>query len=366
MSTAVIAETARSPRPARRQVRTTPRVVANHGYIAGPWYDHVFFILSPLAALGVGVLAVQAGGYQTLLSGRGATGALMRVALPTFLGSALTHAHLVAVFFRSHANRRIFATHRLRFTVVPVALLAAALLSQWVFVILSVLTVWWDVYHSSLQTFGLGRIYDQRHGNDPQAGRRADYLFNLLLYAGPVLAGVNLAQHLASFEKFRGVGGDVLAAWAAAVLQRADVVRTMVLAIGLPGLAAYLVYYAALARGGYRFPRRKLWLYGTTAFCAIAAWGFGSFGEAFLIMNFFHAVQYLAIVWWTERSNLAALFRSSTPVALGLFLILTGVYGFWRAWEPWHVQATIALGNVVSLMHFWYDGFVWSVRKGQV
>ena len=40
--------------------------------------------------------------------------------------------------------------------------------------------------------------------------------------------------------------------------------------------------------------------------------------------------------------------------------------GLWRAWEPWHVQATIALGNVVALMHFWYDGFVWSVQKRQV
>jgi hypothetical protein len=79
-----------------------------------------------------------------------------------------------------------------------------------VFVVASVLTVWWDVYHSSLQTFGLGRIYDQRAGNDVHLARRADYLFNLVLYAGPVLAGVNLWAHLKSFKKFDAVDADFL------------------------------------------------------------------------------------------------------------------------------------------------------------
>jgi hypothetical protein len=375
MSTAVAA--ARAPHRVPRRARAaspapapgaegTPRTLINGGYIAGPVYDHAFFILSPLLALAVGALAVQAGGYDTFLAGHNANGALLRIALPTFLSTAFTHAHLVAVFFRSHANRKIFATHPLRFTVVPIALFTATLLSPWAFVAASVLTVWWDVYHSSLQTFGLGRIYDQRHGNDPEAGRRADYLFNLLMYAGPVLAGVNLAQHLVSFQRFRGVGSDLLPALAEGLLERAEVVRWLVLALGIPAVVAYLIYYGRLSRRGYRLPRPKLWLYGATAFCSVAAWGLGSFGEAFLIMNFFHALQYLAIVWWTEKKNLAALFRTSAPIALGLFLLVTGAYGFWRAWEPWQVQATIALGNVVSLMHFWYDGFVWSVRKGQV
>jgi hypothetical protein len=31
---------------------------------------------------------------------------------------------------------------------------------------------------SSLQSFGLGRIYDKRAGNDAHAVRRVDYFFN--------------------------------------------------------------------------------------------------------------------------------------------------------------------------------------------
>jgi len=41
-------------------------------------------------------------------------------------------------------------------------------------------------------------------------------------------------------------------------------------------------------------------------------------------------------------------------------------YGYLRAGSPEDYVPFIALGNVVSLMHFWYDGFVWSVRKGDV
>ena len=41
-------------------------------------------------------------------------------------------------------------------------------------------------------------------------------------------------------------------------------------------------------------------------------------------------------------------------------------YGYFRAGNPEDYVPFIALGNVVSLMHFWYDGFVWSVRKGDV
>jgi hypothetical protein len=107
-------------------------------------------------------------------------------------------------------------------------------------------------------------------------------------------------------------------------------------------------------------------LYLVTAFVSIACWGFGSFGEAFLIMNFFHALQCFALVWATERKTITAFLRCPPALALPIFTAAGLGYGFWRAHTPDSIVAVVALGNVVSLMHFWYDGFVWSVRKGQV
>ena len=65
-----------------------------------------------------------------------------------------------------------------------------------VLTMMAIVTTWWDVYHSSLQTFGFGRIYDSKQKNDAAVGRRLDYWMNLLVYLGPVLAGAHFVDHL--------------------------------------------------------------------------------------------------------------------------------------------------------------------------
>jgi hypothetical protein len=87
-------------------------------------------------------------------------------------------------------------------------------------------------------------------------------------------------------------------------------------------------------------------------------------------MNFFHAFQYFAIVWHQEGDNLANVFRlKSLPggkeIALALFLLIGISYGLWSGLHAQSRTSICAL-LVVSIMHFWYDGFIWSVRKGQV
>ncbi|MDD9936662.1 MAG: hypothetical protein OXT09_23825 [Myxococcales bacterium] len=88
-------------------------------------------------------------------------------------------------------------------------------------------------------------------------------------------------------------------------------------------------------------------------------------------MNAFHAVQYLGLVWARERNTMIRLFRLTgrsyaAPVALILFLGLTGLYGLIMKATSNHVRIIWSITTTVSLMHFWYDGFIWSVRKGQV
>lgn len=334
-------------------------------YIAGRAYDWFFFILSPVLAALLGWLVSAFGLDRYRLSSTDGQGVVREIAVVALASAAFTHAHLIIVVFRTHLNREVFRRHPHRFTTIPIALFLASIASRWVFVFASVLSVWWDVYHSSLQTFGLGRIYDQRAGNNPKAGRRLDYLFNLVLYAGPVLAGVNLSAHLVSFKKFDSLDAPSLSQIADAVLAQSDELRALVLAIGFVSLALFLFSYAALTRDGYVIPVQKLALYLTTGTVSIACWGFGSFGEAFLIMNFFHALQYFAIVWWSERGNLTRTFRWA-PLAVAALLSFGLGYGFWLARTPAVLVPVIALSNVVSLMHFWYDGFVWSVRKGHV
>jgi hypothetical protein len=129
-----------------------------------------------------------------------------------------------------------------------------------------------------------------------------------------------------------------------------------VLAAGTVFVAFYVAYYVQLYRRGYRVPVLKVFLLATTGLCSIYTWGFNTWGEAFFIMNFFHAVQYLGLVWAMEKSRINGI----------VYVASVSLYGIGAQLLDPDITTLWAITIVVSLMHFWYDGFVWSVRKQQV
>lgn len=333
----------------------------------GPFADGLLLIFSPLLAMGIGLAIADTDVADTPIAlfdyGDSAT--------QLFIGSFI-FAHLGLVVFRSHANSMVFRTHPLRFTLVPLLLLLAMSTSVWVAVSVSVLATWWDVYHSSLQTFGIGRIYDQRSGNDVYLGRRLDYWLNLLIYTGPILAGAALMDHVGDFDEFSEVGSVFFTSIPATVESNRRWLTLGVLALGIPFLVFYVGWYWQQARKGYRVSFQKVALLASTALCSIVTWGFNPFGEAFFVMNFFHALQYFAIVWWSEKRNLLSLFRLGNfawgaPAAFVLFLGSAFGFGLWaEALRPPSSHLAYNIVMVVAIMHFWYDGFIWSVRRKQV
>jgi len=338
---------------------------ANAGYIVGPWFDGIFFIYSPLLAAALPFLLSLS---DTLMS-ETRLGTEPQPVVGLLLGSFI-YAHLALVVFRSHANPEIFHRYPWRFTVVPVALFVAMWSSPWIAVSVSVLVTWWDVYHSGLQTFGLGRIYDVRAGNDPELGRSLDWGLNLLLYVGPILGGAALMAHVGDFMEFEEVGSAFFTSIPAYAENHARTLTRIVCVLG----GAFLVYYALawfrLARAGYRVSHQKITLYLLTGAVSLYAWGFNPFGHAFFVMNFFHAWQYFAIVWSTDKKNVQRVFGLATIpagqwVSLALFISLPLAFGFWGEAYAHQVNLVI-LWNVIAVMHFWYDGFIWSVRKQQV
>jgi hypothetical protein len=336
-------------------------------YIYGPIYDLTFLIGAPVLALVMGwIVADQSASSYSFMLGQ-SPNRLAHVLMFIF-----TMAHLAAVLFRSHGNPKIFRQYPLRFTFVPATLLAAVSLSNWIFASVIVLGVWWDVYHSSLQTFGLSRIYDMKRGNPAEMGRRLDLWLNLLMYCGPILAGVTLLDHLKSFESFDGLGTTMFTSFPVIASEYQRYLAWGILGVGIPYLAFYIFSYMRLVKAGYQVSLQKVALLASTAIVSIVTWGFNSFGEAFFIMNFFHALQYFAIVWWSEKRNMQRLFGYDDSDAgvrktFLMFLTLPLIFGgtAWLA-SAWNNRTLLNIAIVVSIMHFWYDGFIWSVRKKQV
>ena len=342
------------------------------GFIAGPAYDTICFIASPLLAL---VAAYSLGWFTypfestDAMAGRGT-----RIG---FFISVWTSSHLVAVFFRSHLNRQIFAMHRFRFVAVPILLLVAIAADSRVRMFCFVLAGLWDVYHSSMQNFGLSRIYDAKRGNDAKAGRSLDMWLNHLLYIGPIIGGLSLMATLTDFRMFLDVGwaGPVrLAAW---METNQPILRSIIVGSGVVFLGYYVWRYSQLQRQGYRVSPQKIALIVSVAVSSVWAWGFLPPVEAAFVANLYHALQYFAIVWWIEKSNMKRMFRvaslpGASALALLAFLAVVFTLGIAIEYSSNHyllrggLKWFAAAALVCSLVHFWYDGFIWSVRRKEV
>jgi hypothetical protein len=331
-----------------------------------PTYDWVFFLLPPVVALWLGFMisGTAFSGRTFSLFGSETTAAELGLGV-------VIHAHLVAVFFRSHGNPGIFKLYRARFIAVPIIVWLAIVSSTWLAITATVVATFWDVWHSGAQTFGFARIYERNAGVPSHVGRRLDLWANQLLYAGPILAGATLIDHVEVFDSYDEVGATLFTAIPSEVQGHQRYLTWAVLIGGVGFLVYYVLAQLRLRRQGYRISPLKIYLVASTGLCSIVAWGFNSWGEAFFIMNLFHAVQYMALVWAVERKTITGLFRvgrlpGSPQLAFAGFLVASFGYGFAAQALTGGLTSLWALTIVVSLMHFWYDGFVWSVRKSQV
>jgi hypothetical protein len=279
----------------------------------------------------------------------------------------LTFAHLIAVVPRAYLNRDVFGSNRLRLTIVPALLLAALFLSPTILVLGTLLVVFWDVHHTAMQNFGLGRIYDMKAGNDAHKLRRTDLMLNWALYVGPLAAGASLLSHFAGFGALATIDLGTLAAAPGVIEGHSGLVRDLAIAAWLGAILAAALCYAGEMRRGYRLPAHKAALLLTTGGVSIAAWGFAPPFMAFAIVNLFHAIQYFAIVWLKEGGRIREKLRLTPRGRIGfpIFFGLCALFGI-AYFAANSFKLLLAPFIACSLLHFWYDSFVWSVRKKQV
>jgi len=352
-------------------VRERTWALPRKGYIVSPVFDLTYFILSPLLGLLI-IRGIVLGQFDWATSPQNILGVIdSRVG---FAIAVWTYAHLFAVVFRSHLNGEIFRRHRFRFVAVPILLFLGLTTSKWVFATGLALTWFWDVYHSSMQVFGFSRIYDSKMGNPPDVGRRLDIWMAHLVYIAPIFVGLSLRPLLESaLREYRPLGLDLQPSVVEPILA-AQAGITGAIIVGGSCFVVYYVYsYWKLSRQGYRYSPQKALMLLTTGTVSFYAWGFLHPAGAFFVANFFHGLQYFAMVWWSERKNISRSFGLSRfamghLVSLLLFLVIIFGVGTWHKVAATHGGGLIAvsIATVISLMHFWYDGFIWSVRRHEV
>jgi hypothetical protein len=329
--------------------------------IGGVYFDTLLFWGIPLIAFFLVSIWVNAASFMP-----DEQGSRMFIALSSF-SAVITFAHLFAVIPRAYFNPEVFADHRFRLTVVPILLIAALVYSPLAFAVGGVAAVFWDVHHSAMQNFGLARIYDMKAGNDPHQLRKVDMRLNWVLYVGPLAAGSSLMAHLHAFDRL-AEGGLMQIARLPGVLEgQTTVISVIAIAAWIFTFGWAALEYRKAIRSGYRLPAHKLVLTGSTGLVSLLAWGFSSPAVALISINIYHAIQYFALVWLKEGGRMSAKTGLKGLLALILFCALCEAAGVAYSYaQSTHLQWFIAPFIACSLLHFWYDSFVWSVRKKQV
>ena len=332
--------------------------------MVSPLYDGILFIGAPI--LGLAMALALLGGFSSPMQPATLFGT--KEAWASVFIAAWTYAHLVAVFFRSHLNRDIYRQFQLRFTVVPILLFVGFVSSEWLMVCGAVLIVFWDAYHTAMQNFGFCRIYDAKQGNFSAKSRRLDIMVNQLLYVGPIIGGLSFAPTLKSVEQFASVEWFLPIQVANFLIFVQPRLTQFLVIFGTLFLAYYVYSYWRMSQNGYRVSPQKVAILTSTGVTSVWAWGFLPPFYAFFVTNFYHALQYFGIVWAVEKRTIRSvigLARSShgTWIALLLFTVLLTVIGLAaKLYITDTVKWAVALFMVVSVVHFWYDSFIWQAK----
>ncbi|RAP24828.1 hypothetical protein DID73_00740 [Candidatus Marinamargulisbacteria bacterium SCGC AG-343-K17] len=336
-------------------------------YIVSPRYDWLGFIGAPLIALviGWGVSRrfipdqyVQVGHYS------GYFWDMMVLIL-------MTQCHLFITVVRAYGNSVIFRAFKWRLLLVPPMLFAVGYFSQYFLILQLVINTWWDAYHSACQTFGFTRLYDSKAGDHSLTMRRLDRILSVLIYMGPIIGGATLIEHLGTFGHFSLVGLFFLADVPAVAGTYSFYLLMVVGGFSLIFLP-YYVFRSIQHSKQHPVSILKVLMLVITAVVSLLAWGFNSFGMAFIIANFFHAWQYYAMLFWSEKKALMTRFKRFRLGPFGVFFLFSVIsigFAFFLLFviNPKEAsRAGLCFLATVATCHFWFDGFIWSVRKEHV
>jgi tetratricopeptide (TPR) repeat protein len=352
-------------------------------WILNPLQDTVFVVAAPLI-----VLAGALGAFSVLGAADAATYILL-------FHIVLTVAHHTPTFIRVYGDVDLFRRFKWAFIFGPLIPFCFALgvlgylasidypveNALYLFILLTI----WDPWHFLMQHYGFMRIYD-RHN---QAPRR-------------IAARMDLALCVSWFVFIMLASGE----WLVDLLEDMYLTARLPLVLLLPpgllpvlhGALLTLASLATLAYGaylvwcrhnGYFISIVKLALFATTFGVMFIAYTPNSwilsvapgwtFKVGFAVLGIVHMTQYLAIVWRYNRSLAmqpqrarAGLFRKlhatggwvvgSGYVALCLAYgaVLTTVHD-----NRWLMSVLIAAGFTSTLMHYYFDGFIWKIRHRQ-
>ena len=325
-------------------------------WILNSWRDLILYVATPLLLVPMFALAQARWSAQDIYVFVAAFGAM---------------GHHLPGMIRAYGDRALFGRFRWRFIIAPIFLVCTCVAFYWWDLKGIVLVVFfWGVWHGMMQTYGFCRIYDAKMGSFAALTRRLDFATCAIWFAAAVL--LSSPRMTDTLEAYYASGGPYILPG----LLRAA--RQIMLLTAIAVAILFLINFARMWAQGKRPNPVKLALVVTS----IGFWWYCNNGVANILAGIalfevFHDVQYLSLVWIYNRNRVEKdssiggfmrfVFRRSGSL-VGLYIGLVFAYGSLSYFNSRLEVETIkrVLTGVVaasSLLHFYYDGFIWKVRE---
>lgn len=355
-------------------------------WVLDPFQDTLLIIAAPLLAAGLALLTMQHYGA--------AQGAVLIITTHIIL----TIAHHLPTFIRIYGDVDLFRRFKWHFVLGPVVPLvfAAGVLTYinmqqyrveyflylWIFLSL------WDPWHFLRQHFGFMRIYDRHNAAPRLLASRLDWAVSGFWF---------LHIMVASADWLPGLLADLY--------RSANIPLLLALPTGLVpvlhSLTWWLAVAATLVYGGYTLWCFRLGYFVSPAKIALLVCTFGvmyftytpndwilqlvpewSFKVGFATVGIVHMTQYLAIVWRYDRRIaeqgrarggwFAWLHGRRSRLGIGAAALVYAAicigYGdllSTRFDNRWVMSCLLAVGFTSTLLHYYFDGFIWRMRHSQ-
>jgi hypothetical protein len=338
--------------------------VLQTGYIVDRRQDYIWFIGLPFAAV---AFALVSGHY---LPGAALAAIALWVTIP----------HHFVTWLRVYGSPAEFARFRDRFVLGPLVLVGFvyALIHYAPLTLVLIVTLW-DHQHSLMQQYGFSRVYDFKARAGAPSTAKFDLAFNWIFFVNMLVVS----------PLFSVIWVRMLHEWrvpveAATVEAVHWVSWTVAIVYGL----VYLGHVAWCARRGYALNPLKY----AFMFSSYFLWYFTSFSTAYLLVfavahRIMHGIQYIVMVYYYNRhkvertggdsallrhvaGNLKAFLLICAAYAMVFHALTEGLvrdFGFGLVGFNTNFDLfSYSLLSSFALIHYYYDAFIWKVRKKEV
>lgn len=316
-------------------------------------------------------------------------------------------AHHMPTFIRIYGDRDLLRRFRWSLLLGPVVPLSLAMCVVSYVVIggydmtnifyLMLILILWDPWHFLRQHYGFMRIYDSENRVRREVSARMDFLICATWFAYIMVATLDWLPNLL-YDTYRLHGFPLLFLFDNGAY---DVVQRLSFAVALAGTVTYLGYLVWCRAHGHFVSPAKLMLliitfgvmYATYVpnqliIRLIPDW---NFALGFAVLGMVHSTQYMAIVWKYNRGLSAREGAARSGIFRELFgrggwnvattyVVVCLIYGVLLGFPPpksfgtqpgvdsvhagarWLTGVLFALGFTSTLLHYYYDGFIWKIR----